>query len=107
VRDHTKSLVPREAFLPLSIAHPSPRNSQDITQVHPTSRPLSWLPAAFSQPNMLAQFGTQNDAAAFPHAAASGNRLWVAPQSGAGLLFGGYDDDDLGAGQECVLAGAV
>jgi len=31
---------------------------------------------------MLAQFGTQNDAAAFPHAAASGNRLWVAPKWG-------------------------
>jgi len=28
-------------------------------------------------------------------------------QSGAGLLFGGYDDDDLGEGLECVLAGAV
>lgn len=35
--------------------------------------PPAWMPAAVSQPNMLAQFGTQNDAAAFLHAAAAGN----------------------------------
>lgn len=52
--------------------------------------PPAWLPAAVSQPNMLAQFGTQNDAAAFLHAAATGN--W---QRATGCVGG------------CVVAGAV